>query len=373
MKKLLMVACISLLTIILIACGGNSESGGTASSEGEKVDLRISTGLPDTHQWMLGYFNPMIEEIAEKSGDQLDYTLFTSGELVATREELEALNSGTIDVAIPLHPIYDPERFPLAEVTMLPILTSDVEISTTAFNELITSDEELADGKSYRELVYEDNGLKVFPMVSTQPYVISTTKKEIKTIDDLKGLKLRSGARVHDLFAQYIGASPISLPFTDLYDGLSKGTLDGALLAVPDWTSYGIESLFSYTIQGINLGHYSAVTAMTMDKWNSLPKTVQTAFEEASQNQLQSGINNWYKVNEEVVVLSEQNGGKFVDVNDLDSELQKVLNDAIEKTWLQWIEDVEAQGYPAKETAIMWRDLVVEAGGEVPEAILNIQ
>lgn len=368
MKKIISLALLSLITVALAACGG---SGSTSSSE--KANLRISTGLPDTHQWMIGYFNPMIEEVAEKSGDKLEYTLFTSGELVATREELEALNSGTIDVAIPLHPIYDAERFPLAEVTMLPILTSNVEIATKAFNKLITSDDELANGKSYRQIVYEDNGLKVFPMVSTQPYVISTTKKEIKSVDDLKGLKLRSGARVHDLFAKNIGASPISLPFTDLYDGLSKGTLDGALLAVPDWSSYGIENLFTYTIQGINLGHYSAVTTMTMESWNSLPKEVQTAFEEATQNQLQTGIDNWYKVNEEVVALSEGNGGKFVDATELDPELQEVLNAAIEQTWLQWIADVEAQGYPAKETAIVWRDLIIEAGGVVPDAIMNIK
>ncbi|WP_067724489.1 TRAP transporter substrate-binding protein [Oceanobacillus damuensis] len=369
MKKILILI-LAMLSLFIAACGSDE---GEASGSDESVNLRISTGLPDTHQWMLGYFNPMLEEIKEKSGEQLDYTLFTSGELVATREEQEALNSGTIDVAIPLHPIYDPERFPLAEVTMLPILTSNVEIATEAFNNLINSEEELTDGMNYREYVYEQHGLKVFPMVSTQPYVISTTNTEIKSAEDLAALKLRSGARVHDLFASNIGASPISLPFTDLYDGLSKGTLDGTLLAIPDWTSYGIEDLFSYTLEGINLGHYSALTAMTMEKWESLPETVQTAFNEASQNQLQSGIDNWLEVNEEVVKETEANGAQFVSIQELDQEIQDMFNDAIEKTWLQWIEDVEKQGQPAKDVAIMWRDLIIDAGGEVPAALMDIE
>lgn len=373
MKKLLSLLLLFTFVFVLGACEESSSESGATASSGEKVNLRISSGLPDTHQWMIGYFNPMLEEMKEKLGDQLDYTLFTSGELVATREELEALNSGTIDVAIPIHPIYDAERFPLAEVTMLPILNSDVSIATTAFENLLNSEEELKDGMSYRELVYEKNGLKVFPMVSTQPYKISTTKKEIKSADDLKGLKLRSGARVHDLFVNNIGASPISLPFTDLYDGLSKGTLDGSLLAIPDWSSYGIESLFKYTIEGINLGHYSALTAMTMEKWNSIPPEVQVAFEETTKSELQTGIDNWLKVNDEVIKTSTEEGGKFVNLTDLDSDLQKTLNSAIEKTWLQWIDDVESQGYPAKEVAIMWRDLLIDAGGAVPESIMNIK
>lgn len=228
----------------------------------------------------------------------------------------------------------------------------------------------LIDGKSYKQYVYEDQGLKVFPMVSTFPYVISTTKSEIKSLDDLKGLKLRSGARVHDLFAKTIGASPISLPFTDLYDGLSKGTLDGALLAVPDWTSYGLEKLFSYTIEGLNLGHYSALTTMTKDTWESLPASVQKAFEEATEAQLQTGVDNWISVNKKV---RETSTGSFVNVTELDPALQTTLEDAVTKTWLDWIKVVEDAGHPAKETAILWRDLIVEAGGKVPEAVLEIK
>ncbi|MEK4131111.1 TRAP transporter substrate-binding protein DctP [Solibacillus sp. FSL W8-0474] len=369
MKRFLSMLMVSAGILVLAGCGGDDTTKALGNSK-EKVDLRISTGLPDTHQWMLGYFNPMLEEIKELSGDKLDYTLFTSGELVATREELDALNSGTIDVAIPLHPIYDPERFPLSEITMLPILESDVQIATEAFNNLFKDDVVLTNGKTYEEYVYVDKGIKVFPMVSTFPYVISTTKSEINSLDDLKGLKLRSGARVHDLFTKNIGASPISLPFTDLYDGLSKGTLDGALLAVPDWTSYGLEKLFNYTIEGLNLGHYSALTTMTMKTWDSLPSEVQSAFEEATQNQLQAGVDNWIKVNENV---RETSTGKYVNVSELEPELQTKLEDAIAKTWTDWIKTVEAAGHPAKEAAIIWRDLIVEAGGKVPDAVMDIK
>lgn len=376
MKRKMLIAWIGvILSFVLIACGGKDDNSNDAESSAmdEKVNLRISSGLADTHQWILGYFNPMLDEVSEKLGDNFEYDLFTSEELVETTEELEALNSGTIDIAIPLHPIYDPERFPLAEVTMLPVLESDVEIATEAFNELILSDDEFMDGMSYREYVYEQHDLKVLPMVSTQPYVISTTNQSINSVDDLKGLKLRSGARVHDLFLKNLNASPISLPFPDLYDGLSKGTLDGTALAIPDWTSYGIEKLFSFTLEGINLGHYSAVTAMKKDTWDSLPDEAKDAFEKASQNQLQSGIDNWYDVNEDVVEMSKENGAEFVDVSEVDEELQSLFTESIGETWEQWIEDVEKQDFPAKEAAILWRDLFIEAGGTVPDSVLDIE
>ena len=72
-----------MMVLVLVACGDSSTSvNSSKANSGEKVKLRVSTGLPDTHQWMIGYFNPFLEEIDKqyrisRSGDMLVHYLQT--------------------------------------------------------------------------------------------------------------------------------------------------------------------------------------------------------------------------------------------------------------------------------------------------------
>jgi TRAP-type C4-dicarboxylate transport system substrate-binding protein len=352
--------------ILLSACGG----GASNTSGAEKISLKASSGLSTEHGWF-AFFNPWMEEVSETN--KVNFDVFSSGELVPASKEYDALRSGTIDVAIPFLPIYDPGRFPLTEVTMLPILESDTKIASIAFANMMQSDREVADGKTYYELEYSDNDLVAFPISTTQEYAISTTGFDFKNVSDFKKVRLRTPSRVHEILAKKLGVNTVTMPAAEMFDALSRGAFEGSFYSIADWTGYGFQDLFKYTLEGLNFGHFSAAIAMTTKTWEKLPKEVQDSMTKSAEANLVPSAEEWMKRAEENIKNNKEQGGKFVNVNDLDPSIKEYAEKAMVETWQEWIEELEKEGKPGKAMAILWRDMLIEAGGKVPAAIEELE
>lgn len=368
-----------LLMFSLVAAGCVEQSGGADSADSvsadsdKKIVLTLSSGLSTANGWWEGYFMPWMEEVEERTDGRVEFEYYANQELIPINEELQALENGAIDIAAPLWTQYDPQRFPLSEVTMLPLLESDTMIATKAYGELVKSDHELADGKTFVEMEFSDRGLKVFATPTTAEYVISTKDVTLDTAEDLKKLSLRSPTRVHEIFANNVGISSISMPSTEMFDAINRGAFHGSFFSVADWTGYGMQEVFNYTFEGVNLGHFAGMWAMTEETWNSIPEDIQKIMEEASYEQIPKGAQVWMDRAEVIRKEAEANGAVFEKMDDVDEGAQQLLVQGIEDTWTEWIEELEGNGQPGKEVAMLWRDLVVEQGGSVPEAIMNLE
>lgn len=357
------------LMLLLAGCGGGGDSGGS-SSEGETITLRAATGLSAQHAWWEASMVPWMERVEELTEGQVQFESFTGGELVAVPDEAEALETGTVDVAIVL-PIYQPDQFPMAEVTMLPLNHSDTLIASNAWKKLLESEEELADGQTYTEMQFGD--FKVFPISTTQEYSISTTGHEFNAVGDVEGTSLRTPSRIHEMYAAKTGINSVTMPAVEIYDSLSRGTFEGAFYSIADWTGYGFQDLFRYTLTGINFGHFNAFIGMSQDKWEEMPENVQEAMMQANEEIFEPGAQEWINRSEEIIPENEANDGKFVDFADLDPAVQDHFNQGIEETWTDYAELLEENGMPGNDLVKMWRDLLIEEGGEVPEAIMNLE
>lgn len=366
--KVVIVALLA-ITAVLVGCSSTSSKGSD-----DKIVLRASSGLPSDHIWEVMIFKPWIERVEEESEGRVEIDYYNNAELVDLGSELDALNAGTIDIGMPIMSIYDLTRFPLSEITMLPLLNSDVDIVNEAYYELVMGDHEIADGKTFFDLEMGDHGLKSFPLNAGYPYVINTTGKKFETVEDFKGTKLRIGTRTHEMFAKHLGASPINMSINDTYDALSRGALDGTIMAIEDWRTWGFHDQLKYAIDGALIGYATSVMGMTQEAWDDLPEDIQQIMEEAAEDvyKAEETINHIYEViEEEHKIVSET--AEIENYNNLDEDVQNALAEAMEETWLEWIEMMEKQGDPGKEIAKLWRDLIVEAGGEVPEGVQAIE
>lgn len=370
MKKFKSQLLVASLGLAVLLSGCSSDDSGSTSAEGEKITLRAATGLSTQHAWWEKSMVPWMERVEELTDGQVEFESFTGGELVAVPDEADALKSGTVDVAIVL-PIYQPDQFPMAEVTMLPLSASDTLIASKAWKKLLESDEELADGQTFAEMQFGD--FKVFPISTTQEYSISTTGKEFNSASDVKGTSLRTPSRIHEMYAGKTGINSVTMPAVEMYDSLSRGTFDGAFYSVADWTGYGFQDLFKYTVQGINFGHFNAFIGMTEEKWEELPENVQEAMTQANEEIFEPGAQEWMDRAEAIIPENEKIGGKFVQFSDLDQEVQDHFNKGIEDTWDDYAKLLEDNGLPGNELVVMWRDLIVEEGGDVPEGVKNLE
>ncbi|WP_269758055.1 TRAP transporter substrate-binding protein DctP [Thalassobacillus sp. C254] len=313
---------------------------------------------------------PWMERVEELTDGQVTFDTFTGGELVEVPDEAEALHSGTVDVALVL-PIYEPDQYPMAEVTMLPLTHSDTIIASNAWRKLMESDEELIDGQSYREMQFDD--FQVFPVSTTQEYSISTTGHEFNSVNDIEGTSLRTPSRIHETYSDKTGINSVTIPAVEMYDALSRGAFEGSFYSIADWTGYGFQDLFTYTVTGVNFGHFNAFIGMTDATWDEMPENVQEAMAQAHDEIFTPGAEEWLERAEEAIAYNEDEGGSFVDFNELDPEVQEHFIQGIEDTWYEYIDLLEANGLPGNELAIMWRDILIEEGGEVPEAIMELE
>lgn len=370
---------LALFLLTLTACSGGGEStAGSSNSDGdagssgsqEKVKLVATSASAPVHGWNEGFFTPWMEQVESETNGLVEFEFFPSGELVEIPHEYDGLTQGIADV-VSLPAIYNPSTFPMSEITMLPLSYSDTYIASEAFKNLLESDVELQDGKTFYDLEFGDKGLKVFPLPTTMEYSISTTGKEFNSVEDVKGSTLRAASRIHEMYAKNIGINTITMPAVDMFDAMSRGAFDGSFYSIADWSGYGFQDLFKYTFTAVNFGHFNSLIAMTQDRWDSLPKEAQDAIIKASEDQFKPGADEWEKRGDEMVEYSLANGGKVVD--DADPAVIEHLESGIVKTWNDYIKILEDQGLPGKELVKLWRDLIIEAGGKVPDGVMEIK
>lgn len=371
-RMFILIAVIFSSLLVIAACSSSDvgDAGGNAAGDaGEKIELRVATGLSGQHAWWVGTMEPWMERVTELTDGQVEFETFVGGELVEIPDEADAVLDGTIDVGLIL-PIYEPDQYPLVEVTMLPLSHSDAYIASKAWRKLFESDTELQDGLSFYDMQFDD--FMAFPTSTTMEYSISTTGKEFNTASDIAGTSLRTASRIHELYADHTGINSITMAAVEMYDAMSRGAFDGSFYSISDWTAYGFQDLYKYTITGVNYGHFNAMIGMSKEKWDSFPENVQEAMIQAHDELFISGADEWVDRAEAIISDNEEAGGKFVDYTDLAPDVQEVLDEGITDTWIEYAELLEENGLPGKKLIALWRDLILEEGGEVPEEIMEL-
>lgn len=376
MKKWYALISIIILTFVIAACGGGGDSGtsdNNGSSEGSgggKQSYTASSGYPHTDGSVETFSIPLLEKVMEES-DEVEFNIFTGGELFDADEALDALNSASIDIEMVLSPTLDSTRFPYSSVVGLPLLKSNAKVAAEAIQKMVESDVEIADGKTYYELEFADKDLFAFPIHPTETYVISTVKEKLDAADKFnESIRIRASSNVHETFIKELGLTPVALPAPEIYDSLSRNAIDGVLLNIPDWPPYGVDELTNYTISGLSLGHFPVFFAMKQDTWDSFSDDVQNIFKEGAKEFITSGPE-IYK--EQMDSILPDYKGELIEVDTLDEDVQNIINTAILNTWNNWIDELESKGLAGKNVALLWRDLIVESGGEVPQEILDME
>jgi len=118
----------------------------------------------------------------------------------------------------------------------------------------------------------DDN--KILWMWTTTPYFLINNKREIKTMEDIKGLKLRVAGGPPTDQMKLLGVSPMMVGIPDTYVNIQKGVIDGMAIvweAIYSFKQY--ETVKYYTYAPLHSSYFAY--AMNRDTWNSLPSDIQ--------------------------------------------------------------------------------------------------
>ena len=340
-----------------------------SSSNPTTSQLTISAGLSQTHFWVGQYMDPFADAIEAET--DLTFTRFYAGELVAVGGELDALQSGVISVAAPLLAPYHEGRFPLSDVTQLPTYGTDSRMITGAFQRLLASDAEVTEGTTFYDYEIADKGLVAWGLGATGPYAISTTGAELNRPADFRGMPVRAGSALHTIVLERLGVTPVTMPAASAYEALSRGTIDGIILSIGDWVSYSLEELIAYTLTDVAIGHWQSYLAVTEATWHDLTDEQRETWDRVARTISTRNAEYIDEQDRAVRARARATGATFVAVQQLPVEMRDHIARAATETWIQWIEQTERNGHPARATAVLWAELVLAQGGALPAGVAD--
>jgi len=112
----------------------------------------------------------------------------------------------------------------------------------------------------------------------------------VTTLENLKGLKLRSTGGAQDLTMRNLGAIPVRMAAPDTYESLSRGTLDGVVFPLDSVVSYNVEKLVKYSTEGANFSSFIVAYSISDAVWNQLTPEVRKIMIEAGEETGEGGL-----------------------------------------------------------------------------------
>lgn len=258
-----------------------SDGGTKASTSGESRELSISIGNPEGSDNYYKY-KAFADALEEVSGGELTCKIYASGTLATDKEAVEALMSGTVDIA---HVTPSTAGAVIKDVAAMDLPGVFSYESTDDVESFLKFEEKLHDTL---DSIYAAYNLKYLAMNQSCQAVIVSNDVLVKSPADLKGKAYRtSGQYLGKLFESW-GASATSLDMSDLTSALERNMVQGTL------TAYGVVGSFKLyevapNITFMNTTNSVASMIMSGDTWNSLTEEQQGWVEEASKTYLAEG------------------------------------------------------------------------------------
>jgi TRAP-type transport system periplasmic protein len=226
------------------------------------IKLDFSSILP-AHDKLSLMLDDWCRDLEKRTGGQIKVNFYPGGILTPAPQTFDSVITGIADIGFAPMGV-TPGRFPLIEVMEQPLGISNAYMMTRLSNDFVRA-------FNPKEL----DKVKVLFFLSASPGLLHT-KKPVRSLEDLKGMKIRCLGGTAARVLKALGTVPIVIPTGDTYDALRKGIVDGVVAAWDSLETLKWGEILPYT----TVSYYGATGApgmvvMNLDKWNSLSPGVQ--------------------------------------------------------------------------------------------------
>ena len=299
-------------------------------------ELRLSTFVPPVHVIYREVLVPWAQEVEKATKGEVKVTLYPSMQLGGKPPELfRQAQDGVVDLVFTL-PGYTSPAFPRTQMIELPGLKPDGLAATNMMWDLLDP-----------YLLPEYEGTKVIALWGAEDAGLMSRAKAFRSMDELKGLRMRAPSAAQAKQLQAMGAVPIAAPITEVYQGLERGVMDGAMVPFTTILDFRLgEVAKGFTISGPIFGRSSFLVVMNKKKYDSLSPAARAAIDQLSGRQLSLKATAVYIKRAEEAVKSVRGKADVVNLSaDEQQRIGKVLRPIVD----EWIKESEAKGIPARE------------------------
>jgi len=240
---------------------------------GPEIKWRLASSFPKSLDTIFGAAEVMSKRVAAATGGKFQIQVFAGGEIVPPFGVVDAVQNGTIQCAHTA-PYYFWGKDPsFALDTAIPFSLNARQTNAWQL---------FGGGNELFEEFYKAYNIHRVPAGNTGAQMGGWFRKELKTVADLKGIKMRIGGMAGKVMEK-LGVVPQLIPGGDIYPALEKGTIDAAEWVGPyDDEKLGFNKIAKYYYYpGWWEGGPQLVCYFNTTEWGKLPKEYQNIVEAA--------------------------------------------------------------------------------------------
>ena len=296
----------------------------TLAGMAEARDLRIAPAAPPPHPANGVMYVNFAKYIAEESNGALTATIL-GPEVVNLTQMKDALQSQVAEVGN-LLPLYFPADLPMMSVTGQVSLSSrNPHAMGAAVTEFVVNCAPCQEEMKALGFVYLGSGASdLYEFITTKP---------VKTANDLRGLRLRSGGAPWARLAEHFGAVPVQMSVFDQFEAMNSGTIDGTMASVGDLLSFRLVEVAKH-ITKVPLGGYISTSNFTVAEstWDSLSGEERDAMVRAANRANADFTNRWgYEIPDIAEAAARDANIEFIEADPtLVSELESFIEGDVE-------------------------------------------
>jgi len=326
----------------LALLGGVGQARAALDYDGPPITLRLSHFAPANHPMSKAVGHVWIDSVEKESGGKIKIQAFYGGVLHGAKDGFKAAVNDITDIT-PAYVNYAASSFHLTHVLDLPFAFPSAPVACKVAEELYPK---------YFKAEYEAMGVLMANMNANGSYNFFT-KKPVKSLDDAKGLKMRSAGGESSEILKALGTIPVAVPAPEAYSAFQRGVVDGVAFYNTGAVAYRVSEL-AKSMTELKYNNPSNAWAFNRKTFEALPPSVQRfMYVKMRQLSMMYGIEFDHQD-----VLSR---AKFVEadmaIQSLSPAEMERWKSAVEPLWQAFIDKNEAEGRPAKALVADLRQL----------------
>jgi len=297
------------------------------------IKMKYSNYFPVTHPYsVLG--KQFCDEVKKRTEGKIEIDYYPGGILSSATAMFDGVVNRVSDIGLSSL-LYAKGRFPVTEILNLPVGYMNGYVGTHVMQEFY----EKFKPKEWAKV-------HMLHLFSTGQTVIGTTKKPVRTLEDLKGLKIRGTGRMADI-VNALGGTAVGVLMADTYDGLMRGVIDGTFDAMEPYKAWKLGEVLKYCTQSQRVGMAATMyVVMNKEVWYSLPDDAKKVLNEVSAEWMDKYATTSKELDEAGKDYFEKQGGEIIHLSDSEmNRWRKAIQPVFEKSF----KELEGRGITRSE------------------------
>jgi TRAP-type C4-dicarboxylate transport system substrate-binding protein len=313
-------------------------------AQAPQITLRMHHFLPPVSNGHAKFLAPWAQKVGQDSNGRIKVDIFPAMQLGGAPPQLyDQARDGVVDIVWTL-PGNTPGRFPVSETFELPFVAHRKAIvNSRAFQE-------------FAEAHMKDEFKEVHPICFwAHDHGLVHANKPVRTLDDMKGLKLRSPTRLAGEALRALGASAVGMPIPQVPESLAQRVIDGTVVpweVVPSIKVHELVKNHTDIPGSPTLYTATFILAMNKAKYEGLPDDLKKVVDANSGQAAATAAGRvWDEQADVVSAMVKARGNTIIVLAEEEKERWRKATEPVIENWLKTVKERGLDGQKLLDAA----------------------